>query len=207
MQKKTIKLVGMIVSFVFALAMIAPAVATWNEDKQTEESTTLLTATVGWVQVSGRTGFMSVRILTQEYATELYLPTASSQEAILDRCRVLQPGQQIWFRVENSDAELWGNLVFVHIRSLQTEDETLFTLEESNQAMEEIMDGRFLGFIISPLFLIAGVVLLVSLFRERGGVYYRPGPEREARRARQKRMVRRLGAAALLFMAVGMAGI
>ena len=173
MRKRTIKLVGMIALFFMALSMIGNWIISWSLSNLTEENTTLFTATVEEVQVMGAADDVAVTILVKEYPTGLLLFNSRAAAVPPDRFRALQPGQQIWFRVENNktmylEPEWWEKVPFVDICSLKTETDDIFTLEAADHIMGEVMKGlRIRCAAAAVVSLPGGVALLLSLRREK----------------------------------------
>ena len=173
MQKKTIKLVGMIALFFVTVSMIWIWTVSWGMSSLTEENTTLFTATVEEVQVTGAADDVTVTILVKEYPIDLILFDSRAAAVPPDRFRALQPGQQIWFRVENKKAvylepERGEEAPFVDICSLKTETDDIFTLEAADHIRGEFMkEARIVCGTAAVVSLPGGVALLLSLRREK----------------------------------------
>ena len=173
MRKRTIKLAGMIALFFMALSMIGNWIISWSLSNLTEENTTLFTATVEEVQVTGAADDVRVTILVKEYPTGLLLFDSRAAAVPPDRFRALQPGQQIWFRVENNKAmylepERGENVPFVPICTLKTETDDIFTLEAADHIRGEFMkEARMVCGTAAVVSLGGGVALLMSLRREK----------------------------------------
>ena len=173
MRKRTIKLVGMIALFFMALSMIGNWIISWSMSSLTEENTTLFTATVEEVQVTGAADDVTVTILVKEYPIDLILFNSRAATVPPYRFRALHPGQRIWFRVENIMAaylepERGEEAPFVYICSLKTETDDIFTLEVADHIRgEDMKELRIRCAAAAVVSLAGGVALLLSLRREK----------------------------------------
>ena len=123
----------MIILLLFFAVMIGLIISMSKIDKQTEDTTTLYTATVIDVDVTntGKNNFAEIH--TKEYSTSLYISTNISKYIKMDDVKNLRNGQTIFFRIENIKIRQMNNVEYVDITSLKTDTKEIFSLEEYNK--------------------------------------------------------------------------
>lgn len=152
MKNIKINIVITVISIFFLVATVVLMSLIVKSYKLNEDSTTAFTATVSDVVITD-TG--TIDIYTKEHKSYLLITTNISNNIEIDNIASLKNGQQIFFRVENAQAELMDqeNVAFVSIASLSTDTDNLFSLTEYNEYM------RISSY---PPRIIGGMVIVVS---------------------------------------------
>lgn len=166
MKKTILKLIIIIVSFVFFINMVILLLFTSKIDKQTDNTTTYYSATVSNTKIwKGKDIYVNIR--TNEYDNDLTITTSIEKNINLDDVRNLQNGQKIFFRIENYKTDDINKVPFIDIVSLSTETKDIFTLDDYNKFMSvAAYPGRIVGFIVALLFLSISVYNLFTLIRK-----------------------------------------
>lgn len=165
-MKNKIQIIGMIVFLIFFTGMIGILIAMEKIDRQTELTTTSLTATVENVDVNDTGENIYVEIQTKEYKTALFLPTIISKNINMVDVKNLKEGQEIEFSIEKSYADQMENVEFISITSLKTDTKDIFSLEEYNRLLHaSALPARISCIVMAAVFLCGSVVCYLK-FRE-----------------------------------------
>lgn len=169
MKKSKVKTAIMIVSLLFFVATIGLMIFMSKIDRQTEDTTTLYTATVSGAEVTDTGENVFAEIRTKEYNTALYIPKNISKSIKIDDVKNLKNGQTILFRIENSKTRQMNEVEFVNITSLKTETEDILSLEEYNACMRSSAYPARIASVVMAL-----VFLCISLLCYLGNKKRRP---------------------------------
>jgi len=151
------------VSLILFIVTVGLIVFMSKIDKQTEETTTLYTATVKNVDITDTGTNVSLEIFTEEYSTSLLVSTNIAKHLSLDDIKELNAGQAVFFRIDDAKSEQMNTVAFLDIVSLKTEAKEIFSLEEYNELIHEsAKPARILGYILSVLFL---SIALICFFK------------------------------------------
>ena len=164
--------IALIFSIIFFLGTVGNIVqVTWLK-KQSENNTTLYSATVAKVQIESFEGlYVSAEIKTEEYISNLFIPLIVLKNIRLLDINNLHEGQKIYFRVENSKVKSMNKVDFIDIVSLQTEEKDIFTLDDYNGNMKDFYRvAKVIPTVLALLFLLISITLLcVYLIIRKGG--------------------------------------
>ena len=148
------KIVIMLMSLLFFIAMIGVIIFMSRIDKQTEDTTALYTATVMGVDINNIGENVFAEIHTKEYSTSLYISTNIGQNIDIDDVRNLKNGQTIFFRIENVKVQQMNKVEFVNITALKTDTNDIFSLEDYNNCIyNSAYPARVASVIMASLFL------------------------------------------------------
>jgi len=162
MNKSKTKII-MIVSTLVFVVTLGLVVSLHGIDKQTEDTTTLYTATVSGVAVVETEKTMHIEICTKEYNTFLLVSTNISPNINLEDIKELKNGQTISFRIENRKVGQMDKVNFINIVSLKTDTKSIFSLEDYNEFVYDFAyPVRLAGISIVVLSL---VTLVFCLFK------------------------------------------
>ena len=154
MRRLANQIIIMIVSFILFLGLIGLLVYIHDSYQQTEETTTLYTATVTGVEIVDNGEYTSACIYTKEYENYLLITSNIIQNIKMDDVKNLENGQTIYFGIENENAPQMNKVEFLHITSLKTDTKVIFSLADYNQyGLESFLPGRILIIIVAVLFL------------------------------------------------------
>lgn len=106
----------------------------WDLDNQDENTTARIAATVSETPITDHGDHISVSIITCEYRSELiilYLDAYPNN--VIDDIRQLNKGEKIYFRIKSNEVEDMSSVYIMPIMSLETETETIFSLEDYNR--------------------------------------------------------------------------
>lgn len=107
---------------VLTLIMIILATAFFEESgRQSEETNTAFSATVKYVVVNETEESIYPQIHINEADTYFMIRSSVSKQINLDKVRNLQPGQKIYFTIENYKAQQLDKVRFVDITSLRND--------------------------------------------------------------------------------------
>lgn len=107
---------------VLTLIMIILATAFFEESgRQSEETNTAFSATVKYVVVNETEESIYPQIHINEAETYFMIRSSVSKQIDLDKVRNLQPGQKIYFTIENYKAQQLDKVRFVDITSLRND--------------------------------------------------------------------------------------
>ena len=168
MKKKKIQIAGMIVSLLFFAGMIGILITMSKIDRQTEATTTLLTATVTSVDVNDTGKNIYVEIHTKEYETSLLLSTNISKSINMEEVRNLKEGQVIVFGIEKSAADQMDMVEFISITSLKTDTKDILSLEEYNNLLHaSAVPARIACIVMAALFLCISFVCCLKIIKNK----------------------------------------
>lgn len=154
MNKAKRNIVFMILFLFLFLVIIGLLIVSDVIDKQTDDTTTLYTATVSRVDVTDTGNAVSVDIYTREYNTSLYLTPTVCEYIKTEDLRDLNAEETIFFRIENMKVKQMNEVGFLDIVSLKTDKKEIFTLEQYNQYMRDTAcPTRITGFLFAFVFL------------------------------------------------------
>lgn len=133
--------------------------------KQTEETTSLYTATVQEVYISGAGNRAYTEIRVKEYDTLLYISANLCKSIEIVDIKELKEGDIIFFRIEDIKVEHLDNAEFVDIVSLKTEEKNILTLEDYNEYMyNAALPARITSVIMALVFLFISVLCCLKLY-------------------------------------------
>lgn len=175
MKKSKTKIVILIVSMLFCAGTFGLLISMINIDKQTESTTTFLSATVDAIKITDTGSKIYVEIHTKEYHAVLLISTNITQNIDLNDIRNLHNGQKIFFRVENSKIGQMNNVTdqtndvnLINIISLQTETNNILSLEDYNQYIKNAAyPARIACVMMALLFLSISFINFISIMKQR----------------------------------------
>ena len=128
---KAIMIVSLCIFVVFALfLMVAIRLHT-----QTEETTTSYTATVNEIRFNGTGNGINIEIYTEEFNNYLLISEDISKFLDMNDIKELKKGQTVYLTIENYEAEIIEDALFVSINSLKTDAQEIFSLQDYNEYM------------------------------------------------------------------------
>lgn len=137
-------------------------------DNQDENTTAHIAATVSETPITDHGDHLSVSIITREYRSELiilYLDTYPNN--VIDDIRQLSKGEKIYFRIKSNEVEDMNSAYIMPIMSLETETETIFSLEDYNRVTEWNTRSIKYAPVFATLVLLAvSVLCLVSAIKK-----------------------------------------
>lgn len=166
MYRAKIKAITLITLFLFFVGSVGTMFIIHQAAKQTEDTTTYRSATVQKVSCNDTGKVVYLRIYTQEYYAALLIPPTVSERIDLDVIRDLPSGTEIFFRVENAMLDQIDGVEFVHILSLEADENEIFSLEDYNAYMKEESRPAKIACAVVILLLAAGFVL-TAIFMKR----------------------------------------
>lgn len=174
MRKQKLRWAVLIISALLSLGTVGILFCMRNIDKQTEDTTTLYSATVETIKITDTGKHIYTEIHTKEYHAVLMISTNTTQNIDLNDIRNLQNGQRIYFRIENSKigqmtnaADQSNNVNLINIISLETETKCIFSLEDNNKYFRiAAYPARIAGIVMALLFLSISSVNLMAIKRK-----------------------------------------
>lgn len=128
---------------VLTLIMLILATAFFEENgKQSEETNTAFSATVKYVVVNETEESIYPQIYINEAETYLMIRSSVSKQIDLEKVRNLQPGQKIYFTIENYKAEQLDKVGFVDITSLRTDTQVIYSLDDYNSYFNKLAHSK-----------------------------------------------------------------
>ena len=161
-QKRSLTI--LIMSTVLLIGTIGIFIYMSNIDNLSEDNITYYSATVESTRIENIGEKVYVAIQTKEYATVLHISQNIGKELDMDDVYNLKNGQTVLFRVENTKTYLMDNADIIDIVSLQTESNTIFSLEDYNKYIHiSAQPARTLSIVVAFLFLILSVSSFLSM--------------------------------------------
>ncbi len=167
MKKSKIKIAIMIISLLLFVATIGLIISMSKIDKQTEDTTTLYTATVTDVNITNTQKNVFIEINTKEYNTSLHISTNISENIDIEDVKKLKKGQTIFFRIENTQVHQINEVEFVNITSLKTDTKDILSLEEYNKCIyNAARPARIASIVMASLFLFISLFCYLKIIRQ-----------------------------------------
>ena len=170
MKKSKIKITVMIISLLLFVATIGLTISMSKIDKQTEDTTTLYTATVTDVNITNTQKNIFIEINTKEYNTALHISTNISKNIEIEDVKKLKNGQTIFFRIENTQVHQINEIEFVNITSLKTNTKDILSLEEYNKCIyNAARPARIASIVMASLFLSISMFCYLKIIKRKTG--------------------------------------
>ena len=152
----------------FFVGMVGIFIVMNGEDKHTDKTTTLYTATVRKVQIDDKGDKISAEIYMNEYVSCFMIGSSIMENIEIADIQDLKIGETIFFRLENKNAiqldEAWVWL----ITSLSTNDREVFSLSDYNKYMSEAMIGpRIMCIVMAVVFLSISLMLYSKIRKDK----------------------------------------
>ena len=90
-----------------------------------------------------------------------------SKQIDLDKVRNLQPGQKIYFTIENYKAEQLDKVRFVDITSLRTDTQVIYSLDDYNSYFNKAHSNRTTSYTLITLNFAVIVLTSLSMKKQR----------------------------------------
>lgn len=154
---------------VLTLIMIILVTVFFEENgKQSEETNTAFSATVKYVVVNETEESIYPQIHINEAETYFMIRSSVSKQIDLDKVRNLQPGQKIYFTIENYKAEQLDKVRFVDITSLRTDTQVIYSLDDYNSYFNKAHSNRTTSYTLITLNFAVIVLTFLSMKKQRG---------------------------------------
>lgn len=161
------KSVLLTVSVITLIALIILAVILIKGNKS-EGATTAFSATVKNVVVTETETRVYPKIYINESEACLLINSFVGKQIDLEIVRNLQPGQKIYFRVENYKAEQFDEAKMVDIISLRTDTQVIYSLDDYNRYFDKLVyPRRIAGRILITLNFAVIVLTYLSMKKQR----------------------------------------
>lgn len=168
MKKQQVRLLALVVAVILFLGMIGVLFMARNSYKQTESNTVEYTATVTDLRVIDFGKEKSISIYTEEYDYYFHIGTIVGSKIDEGLLSLIQTGDKITCRIEDSSNENLDGAIFVPIVALETEDGVVFSLSDYNALMKEASKpAKVVGVIVSLVFLSGAIYFATSLIKNR----------------------------------------
>lgn len=153
---------------VLTLIMIILVTVFFEENgKQSEETNTAFSATVKYVVVNETEESIYPQIHINEAETYFMIRSSVSKQIDLDKVRNLQPGQKIYFTIENYKAEQLDKVRFVDITSLRTDTQVIYSLDDYNSYFNKAHSNRTTSYTLITLNFAVIVLTFLSMKKQR----------------------------------------
>ena len=136
------KSVLLAVSVLILIMFIVVTVHFKQNGMQSDETTTAFSATVKYVVVNETEDRIYPKIYVNEAETYFMIRSSVSKQIDLDKVRNLQPGQKIYFTIENYKAQQLDKVRFVDITSLRTDTQVIYSLDDYNSYFNKMAQSR-----------------------------------------------------------------
>lgn len=136
------KSVLLAVSVLILIMFIVVTVHFKQNGRQSDETTTAFSATVKYVVVNETEDRIYPQIHINEADTYFMIRSSVSKQIDLDKVRNLQPGQKIYFTIENYKAQQLDKVRFVDITSLRTDTQVIYSLDDYNSYFNKMAQSR-----------------------------------------------------------------
>lgn len=168
MRSYKTKSVILTVSVIILIMFIIVTVHFKQNGRQSEGTTTAFSATVKNVVVTETETKIYPKIYVNEAETCLLI-NSISEEIDLDIVKNLQPGQKIYFRVENYKAKQIEEAKIVDIVSLSTDTQVIYSLDDYNRHFNESVypKNRKISYIFVALNAAVIVLTYLSMKKQR----------------------------------------
>ena len=107
------------------------------------------------------------QIHINEAETYFMIRSSVSKQIDLDKVRNLQPGQKIYFTIENYKAEQLDKVRFVDITSLRTDTQVIYSLDDYNSYFNKAHSNRTTTYILITLNFAVIVLTFLSMKKQR----------------------------------------
>lgn len=163
------KSVLLAVSVLILIMFIVVTVHFKQNGMQSDETTTAFSATVKYVVVNETEDRIYPKIYVNEVDTYFMIRSSVCKQIDLDKVRNLQPGQKIYFTIENYKAQQLDKVRFVDITSLRTDTQVIYSLDDYNSYFNKMAQSRRMTICILITLNSAVVVLtFLSMKKQRG---------------------------------------
>lgn len=163
------KSVLLAVSVLILIMFIVVTVHFKQNGMQSDETTTAFSATVKYVVVNETEDRIYPKIYVNEVDTYFMIRSSVCKQIDLDKVRNLQPGQKIYFTIENYKAQQLDKVRFVDITSLRTDTQVIYSLDDYNSYFNKMAQSRRMTICILITLNFAVVVLtFLSMKKQRG---------------------------------------
>ena len=136
-----------VIFFLLVVGMTINVIVIFHEEPLSKSDITEFSATIKDVTVLKDCGVIEIEEHKKLYV--LYIDEVTNLTTFL----ALQPGQKIYFGVENIWKPQIKEMEFIFIPSLRTNEEEIFTLDDYNESMfKRNMLARIMGIIGSVIF-------------------------------------------------------
>lgn len=145
--KKIFFIMLSVIFFLLFVGMTINVIVIFQEEPLSKSDVTEFSATIKDVTVLKDCGVIEIEEHKKLYV--LYIDEVTNLTTFL----ALQPGQKIYFGVENIWKPQIKEMEFIFIPSLRTDEEEIFTLDDYNESMfKRNMLARIMGIIGSVIF-------------------------------------------------------
>ena len=145
--KKIFFIMLSVIFFLLFVGMTINVIVIFQEEPLSKSDVTEFSATIKDVTVLKDCGVIEIEEHKKLYV--LYIDEVTNLTTFL----ALQPGQKIYFDVENIWKPQIKEMEFIFIPSLRTDEEEIFTLDDYNESMfKRNMLARIMGIIGSVIF-------------------------------------------------------
>lgn len=163
MKRKKLTIAIGIISLLMLGGIIANIFIMHTNESLSETNTTEFSGTVKNVATMGTGNDEYGIICTGEYESRLHIYHINDFINTNDFIS-LQPGQMIYFRIENTWLDTFGEMNFVHIVSLRTNERDLISLNNYNNLMDkQQLIAIVVSIIAAILFLFIFIYCMLSL--------------------------------------------
>lgn len=148
--------------FVISLGMMGNIFLIKNVNKQTEETTKEIKATIECINKSFQGDDICFEISVKEFDTKLYISPDVCTKINIDDIYSLQEKQEIFFRIENIWWEEFEESSFVEIVSLKTSEKNIFSLKDYNESISKDTNvAQIMGLIVAVIFFLIAICNLI----------------------------------------------
>lgn len=168
-MNKSSKICATILIIIFVLAPVGILISIRDVDQQTEETTTLYSGTISYVDIRQTGERMFVEIYTKEHHTSLLIHSNVSENINMSEVCDLKSGQTIYFRIENIKVKQFGNVDFIDIISLNTDAKSYFSLDEYNKFIHNSVNSARIACVIISLLSLVVLYCLNRRFKGQKG--------------------------------------
>ena len=149
----------LVISIIFFVGFLVIFLAVISDYKQSNETTTLYTATVSRVDIADTGTQLFVNIYTNEFDNYFSISSNITKNISIDSIEEIKNGQKIYFRIKNTIVKDIDKVIFLPINSLSTETKNIFSLEDYNKYLQkESYPARIVCIIMAIIFL--GIAIL-----------------------------------------------
>ena len=158
-----------VVSMFFCVAFVGVVLSMHQIDKQSLNTTTIYTATVADIKITGSDDNFWIEIYTDEYSNYFLISSNITKQIDVEKINNTMVGQKIFFRIDNKKVYQINKQQFVDILSLNTDSDIIFSLEDYNGYMRSCAQpARMAGAAAAMGFFVFGVLQLRKTTSTRG---------------------------------------
>ena len=163
-KRKSVLLTVSVITLI-ALSILAVILVKGNKSKG---ATTAFSATVKNVVVTETETRVYPKIYINESETCLLIISFVGKQIDLEIVRNLQPGQKIYFRVENYKAGQFDEAKMVDVISLRTDTQVIYSLDDYNRYFDKLVyPRRIAGRILITLNIAVVVLTYLSMKKQK----------------------------------------